>query len=131
MCSGRKFEVDEHRRTRVDIEYREIFSFKRERNRFGKHRYGVALSPHNGRDSLVDAYQEALDKVVYLKNALVELEDVQQALDSGWSAGSVVGDVTKLDAVREEYGEAVLAAHRLRSLVGTQDRLGGSADEGP
>ena len=44
----------------------------RERHRVGMERYGTALQPHNGRDSLVDAYQEALDLAVYLKNAIVE-----------------------------------------------------------
>src|SRR5438094_7468373 len=40
----------------------------------GTRRYGTALRTHNGRDALVDAYQEALDLVVYLRQALVERE---------------------------------------------------------
>lgn len=43
-----------------------------ERNRLGIQRYGTPLQPFNGRDSLVDAYQEALDLVVYLKQRLIE-----------------------------------------------------------
>ncbi len=43
-----------------------------ERERLGKERYGVALYPHNGRNSLQDAYEEALDMACYLKQALVE-----------------------------------------------------------
>lgn len=38
----------------------------------GRRKYGVPLQPFNGRDSLVDAYQEALDLVVYLRQAIVE-----------------------------------------------------------
>lgn len=34
--------------------------------------YGVYLQPHNGREPLVDAYQEALDMAMYLRQALYE-----------------------------------------------------------
>lgn len=42
------------------------------RREVGKVKYGTELRAHNGRDPLVDAYQEALDLVVYLKQALME-----------------------------------------------------------
>lgn len=38
----------------------------------GIQKYGTELLSHNGRDSLVDAYQEALDLAVYLKQCLME-----------------------------------------------------------
>lgn len=38
-----------------------------ERDRIGRERYGVPLRVWNGRDALADAYQEALDLVVYLE----------------------------------------------------------------
>ncbi len=38
----------------------------------GRRKYGVPLQPHNGRDCLVDAYQEALDLTVYLRQAIYE-----------------------------------------------------------
>lgn len=38
----------------------------------GKEKYGERLTPFNGRDALVDAYQEALDIVQYLRQALYE-----------------------------------------------------------
>ena len=44
----------------------------RDRNAHGIGTYGTPLQPHNGRDSLVDAYQEGLDYLVYLRNAHVE-----------------------------------------------------------
>lgn len=44
----------------------------RERDRVGRERYGVPLTTHNGRDHLVDAYQEALDGVAYLRAHLEE-----------------------------------------------------------
>ena len=38
----------------------------------GWKKYGTPLKTDNGRDALVDAYQEALDLVMYLKQALME-----------------------------------------------------------
>lgn len=43
-----------------------------ERDRVGRARYGTPLQPNNGRDALVDAYQEALDLAVYLRQAIFE-----------------------------------------------------------
>jgi len=42
------------------------------RDNFGRAKYGTPLQPHNGRDSLSDAYQEALDLAVYLRTAIFE-----------------------------------------------------------
>lgn len=44
----------------------------RERAEVGKERYGHYLESHNGRDALWDAYQEAVDLVMYLKQAIIE-----------------------------------------------------------
>ena len=38
----------------------------------GISRYGTALQPFNGRNALQDAYEEALDLAMYLKQRLVE-----------------------------------------------------------
>lgn len=43
-----------------------------ERKRIGIERYGTPLQPFNGRDALVDAYQEALDLVMYLRQVIEE-----------------------------------------------------------
>jgi hypothetical protein len=42
------------------------------RKALGAQRYGVALQPFNGRDALRDAYEEALDLAMYLKQAIME-----------------------------------------------------------
>lgn len=42
------------------------------RKRIGIQRYGTPLQPHNGRDALRDAYEEAVDLACYLKQALME-----------------------------------------------------------
>ncbi len=44
----------------------------RDRDLVGRERYGTPLQPHNGRDALVDAYQEVLDAAVYLRQAIYE-----------------------------------------------------------
>lgn len=44
----------------------------KERDQKGIQTYGTRLQPFNGRDALVDAYQEALDLVVYLRQAIYE-----------------------------------------------------------
>lgn len=43
-----------------------------ERKRLGIQRYGTPLQPHNGRDALLDAYQEAMDLTLYLRQAIYE-----------------------------------------------------------
>lgn len=46
-----------------------------ERKRLGIERYGRALQPHNGRDALVDAYQEVLDLAMYVRQEIEERSD--------------------------------------------------------
>jgi hypothetical protein len=46
-----------------------------ERAQFGHKKYGTYLRTNNGRDALIDAYQEALDLVMYLKQIILEKED--------------------------------------------------------
>lgn len=38
----------------------------------GKKKYGTMLETENGRDALMDAYQEALDLVMYLRQTILE-----------------------------------------------------------
>jgi hypothetical protein len=47
------------------------------RDAFGAKKYGTRLQANNGRDALMDAYQEALDLVFYLRQ---ELEERRQRL---------------------------------------------------
>lgn len=42
------------------------------RKALGTERYGTPLQPHNGRSPLLDAYEEALDLAVYLRQHLME-----------------------------------------------------------
>lgn len=43
-----------------------------ERDMDGRKKYGVPLQPFNGRDALLDAYKEALDQCVYLRQMIYE-----------------------------------------------------------
>jgi hypothetical protein len=49
-----------------------VFSDMRERDVVGRARYGTPLTSGNGRDHLIDAYQEYLDACVYMTNELDE-----------------------------------------------------------
>jgi|GEM_PF-6547068 len=50
------------------------------RARTGRKKYGTRLKPHNGRNALVDAYQEALDLACYLRQAIEENQDIAKML---------------------------------------------------
>lgn len=65
------------------------------RQAFGEQKYGVALHACNGRNSLQDAYEESLDRTVYLylKNALIEREEMERELAF---ATRTVGALVKL-----------------------------------
>lgn len=45
------------------------------RDHSGFEKYGTRLQPHNGRNSLIDAYQEVLDLAVYLRQKIYETEN--------------------------------------------------------
>ena len=42
------------------------------RRELGIERYGTHLQPNNGRDALLDLYEELVDSVCYLKQVLIE-----------------------------------------------------------
>lgn len=43
-----------------------------ERIEFGFNKHGTLLQSNNGRDALWDAYQEAIDLTMYLRQAIIE-----------------------------------------------------------
>lgn len=45
------------------------------RKEIGIQRYGTALQPFNGRDALQDAYEEAIDLAMYLKQCIIERDN--------------------------------------------------------
>ena len=46
------------------------------RKNVGHEKYGTHLQPFNGRDALVDLYQELLDAAVYIRQLIAE-EDIK------------------------------------------------------
>lgn len=59
----------------------------------GIQRYGTALQPNNGRDMLLDAYEEAMDLAIYLKGAIVE-RDLQRAAEAAREPVEATPDLT-------------------------------------
>ena len=51
-----------------------------ERAAAGVQKYGTPLQTHNGRDALWDAYQEALDLAMYLRQAILERDIAEPEL---------------------------------------------------
>lgn len=51
----------------------------RRRDHLGRKRYGTPLQAGNGRDALQDAYEEALDLAVYLRQAIEERDGYKEA----------------------------------------------------
>ena len=51
-----------------------------ERDQVGQDRYGTRLQPDNGRDTLVDMYQEELDKIAYLRQFIEERKTLWEQL---------------------------------------------------
>lgn len=89
----------------------------RARDAEGRRKYGTPLQIHNGRDALVDAYQEALDLVVYLRQGIAELERRTM---------SMIADVSdhqqRLFRLGGIYGFAVATVHHLRAEIMRRDR---------
>lgn len=52
-----------------------VIADMRARDQVGAARYGTRLRPNNGRDALIDAYQEALDLCCYLRQAIFERDE--------------------------------------------------------
>jgi len=70
MSKASQHEPDPQAGDQVVVE--QVLEDIRERAETGKIKYGTYLMTHNGRDALMDAYQEALDLVMYLRQAIME-----------------------------------------------------------
>lgn len=77
----------------------------RERDRVGRERYGTPLTTNNGRDHLVDAYQELLDGIVYLR------AEIEQYSGEPW-----------INAVIRAYAVSVGNALGLRGVIWLRDK---------
>lgn len=50
----------------------QVQQYLQRRKEFGMAKYGTPLQAHNGRDALIDAFEEATDLVQYLAQAIIE-----------------------------------------------------------
>jgi hypothetical protein len=57
-----------------------VIADMRERDHVGRAKYGTPLQAGNGRNPLIDAYQEALDLAVYLRQAIKEQADAKSSM---------------------------------------------------
>jgi len=75
-----------------------VIADMKDRDNVGRERYGTPLQTFNGRDALTDAYQEALDLVVYMRQAIEEEAQRQTTLAAAAEAGL---DLVTVDHVAE------------------------------
>ena len=54
------------------------------RSDMGEKKYGTPLRTFNGRNAMMDLYQELLDSVMYAKQVLMEMEDMQKIVDTNY-----------------------------------------------
>ena len=52
-----------------------VLADMKERDEIGKQKYNTRLQPFNGRDPLVDLYQEILDAAVYIRQVIYERDN--------------------------------------------------------
>lgn len=71
---------DRTRERQVDV-FDYVFSDIKARRDYGRVEYGGPLVTNDGRNSLWDAYQEALDLAVYLRKAIIE--QTQKEVENG------------------------------------------------
>ena len=79
----------------------------RERAETGKLKYGTYLQTNNGRDALWDAYQEALDGVMYLRQEILEKEQATAEL------AAMQAWIEKLETENSVMYAAILEASNL------------------
>lgn len=79
------------------------------RVRHGLEKYGTLLQTNNGRDPLQDAYEKAIDMVMYLKQALLETKARPVIV-------CLCGSTRFLDAFRKANLEETLAGHIVLSI---------------
>lgn len=71
----------------------------KKRDHVGRQRYGTPLQPFNGRDALRDAYEEALDLAVYLRQVVEERQAFTDYLNGYIDDLNYHGKITEASAV--------------------------------
>lgn len=75
-CGYKAFDANDKQQAPVPNDGPDIFKLVMEdisqRAKEGKVKYGTTLQPYNGRDAVLDAYQEVLDLAQYLRQRIYE-----------------------------------------------------------
>lgn len=58
----------------------QVIADMQERRDFGVNEYGTGIQPFNGRSSPQEVYEEELDKIFYIKQWMIEREEIIEAL---------------------------------------------------
>lgn len=69
-----------------------------DRNEAGIKKYGTALKAFNGRNSIIDSYQEALDLVVYFRQSIEERDVIVDFLKRIAKKGANISADDSMDA---------------------------------
>lgn len=102
--------------------YKYVLEDIEERVRIGRERYGVALQPYNGRDALVDGYQEIVDLVFYIRQEIRERQIVSERIQhflsvTGFPFVPKDGDFSTLSSTILTIIGAGLAMHQEREML--------------
>lgn len=62
-----------------------------ERSEFRAKEYGTRLMTWSGRDALWDAYEEALDLCLYLRQLIEERKNIDDLMNGSWDGGDLEG----------------------------------------
>jgi len=73
MSNASKYQPNPKQGNQVVVDV--VLADIRERAETGKQKYGTYLQANNGRNALWDAYQEAIDLVMYLRQRIIEEEN--------------------------------------------------------
>jgi hypothetical protein len=93
-----------------------VIADMRDRDEVGRQRYGVRLTSGNGRDHLIDAWQEIADACVYLANELDERGvGPDTLLDESISADSAMR--WQIFCVQQLFWSQVRSLIQLRALI--------------
>ena len=95
-----------------------------DRAEVGLKKYGTYLKTQNGRDALMDAYQEALDLAMYLRQAIEARLKVERLSESlgGAVGGSVAIIQAQLRKAAEDQASAEKAIASLEQSVNRQSK---------
>jgi len=90
-----------------------VITDMRDRDAVGRERYGVPLTSGNGRDCLIDAYQELQDACVYVAAALDEAGASPDSCVDGLGGS----DVWRMHCLQQLFWSQVRSLIQLRALI--------------